>query len=115
MPSRIGGRLPCVGLRRAVAMSFVALCKFALLLAPLEASVGALESNVEVSECVKIDLANPPQGLGFARRVLVKRLAARCLRVGLGTAAGRCSGPVAYTAATDGHRLANRLCAPMQC
>ncbi len=104
-----------VGLRRAVAMSFVALCKVALLLATLEASVEALESNAEVSQCVKTDLANPPQGLGFARRVLVKRLATRCLRAGLGAAAAGRFGPVGHTAAAEGHRLANGLCAPMQC
>jgi len=113
--SRTSGRFPRVGFRRVAAMSLIALCKVALLLATVEASVQALESNAEVAQCAQIHLANPPEGLGVARRVLIKRLPARCLRAGLSAAVAHCYGPVAHAAAADGHRLANRLCAPMRC
>jgi len=114
--NQIRGRSSCHGLRRAAKMALVAVCKVALLLAALEATAETLESSAEVSQCEQIDLANPPQGVGFARRESVKRLPTRFLRAQLSAADGsdRC-GPVAHAVAADGHRLANRLCAPMRC
>jgi hypothetical protein len=92
----------------------VALCKVALLLATLEAAAPTPESSGEFEECVKIELANLQQGAGIASR----QVSPVCHSVRGAQDRGRAHGNARLGmphARTDGHRLANGLCAPRQC
>jgi hypothetical protein len=106
-------RRACARLKGVGKTLVVALCKAALLVVTLESSAQALVESEDVAECVKVDLANPQHGTSpNSHRTLPAR--SPCIAGdGLGTrGAIRLATPHART---DGHRLANGLCAPRLC
>jgi hypothetical protein len=106
--------LPYAGLKRAGAMLVVAVCKAAVLVATLEASAQVLEPSAAAGECAKVDMANPLQGTP-SRASLLKQSPVRHLRRGLGIEHGCRQARAVMVARSDGHRLANGLCAPLRC
>jgi hypothetical protein len=94
-------------------MALVAVCKLAILLAMLESTGHTVESNCETCELATTEVAALAVRPIVATRVAIaEQLAVRCL--------GRSSGGARIddrivSRRTDGHRLPNGLCAPMQC
>ncbi len=108
-------RLPYARLKRSGTMAMVAVCKAALLLAMLEAAGHTLESQAQACESLTLELANPlAVQVTASRSELAKNLAVRCLGKG-SSSAGSSVVRAVPAARSDGHRLPNGLCAPMQC
>ena len=106
-------RLPYARLKRVGIMMLVAVCKVAILLAMLESTGLTVESNCETCELATTDVASlTARPLSASRIAIAERLAVRCL--GRNVGGGRIDDRI-ISRRTDGHRLPNGLCAPMQC
>jgi hypothetical protein len=106
-------RLPYARLKRVGVMAVVAVCKLAILLAMLESAGHTLESNCETCELATTEVAALAVRPIVATRVAIaEQLAVRCL--GRTSSGARIDDRI-VSRRTDGHRLPNGLCAPMQC
>lgn len=106
-------RLSYARLKRVGTMLLVAVCKVAILLAMLESAGQSVESNCETCELATTEVAALAVRPVLASRIAIaERLAVRCL--GRTSCGARIDDRI-ISRRTDGHRLPNGLCAPMQC
>ena len=107
--------LSYVRVKRVGTMMLVAVCKVAILLAMLESTGLTVESNCETCELATTEVASlTVRPLSASRIAIAERLAVRCLgRLPVG--GGSRIDDRIISRRTDGHRLPNGLCAPMQC
>lgn len=106
-------RLSYARAKRAGTMLLVAVCKLAILLAMLESTGLTVESNCETCELATTEVASlTVRPLSASRIAIAEQLAVRCL--GRSVGGGRIDDRI-ISRRTDGHRLPNGLCAPMQC